>query len=110
MRLTALAAFALAFASVAAAQTAPWEYTGKRGELNWGKLDPAYQACSKGHEQSPIDIHGARLNKALQPIEFHYIAGPVTLRFGRGQSLVGVLTTISAFAGRKRPAGVTNRA
>jgi carbonic anhydrase len=29
--------------------------------------------------QSPIDIRGARLNKALQPIEFHYIAGPVTL-------------------------------
>ena len=52
---------------------------GKRGELVWGKLDPAYQACSKGHEQSPIDIRGARLNKALQPIEFHYIAGPVTL-------------------------------
>lgn len=79
MRLTAFAAFALAFASVAAAQTTPWEYTGKRGELNWGKLDPAYQACSKGHEQSPIDIHGARLNKTLAPLEFHYIAGAVTL-------------------------------
>jgi carbonic anhydrase len=47
----------------------------RRGELVWGKLDPAYQACSKGHEQSPIDIRGAHLNKALQPIEFHYIAG-----------------------------------
>ena len=79
MRLTAFAAFALALASVAAAQTAPWEYTGKSGELNWGKLDPAYQACSKGHEQSPIDIHGAHLNKALAPLEFHYVAGAVTL-------------------------------
>ena len=76
----ALAVLVLGMATLAAAQTtAPWDYTGKRGELNWGKLDPAYQACSKGHEQSPIDIRGARLNKTLQPIEFHYIAGPVTL-------------------------------
>ncbi len=79
MRFLALAVLALGVAAVAAAQTAPWEYEGKRGELNWGKLDPAYQACSKGHEQSPIDIRGAHLNKALQPIEFHYIAGSVRL-------------------------------
>ena len=59
--------------------TAQWDYRGKNGPLNWGKLDPAYQACSKGHEQSPIDIRGAHLNKALKPIEFHYMAGPVTL-------------------------------
>jgi carbonic anhydrase len=67
-------------AAVAAAQTTtPWEYQGKRGELVWSRLDPAYQACNKGHEQSPLDIRGAHLNKSLQPIEFHYIAGPVTL-------------------------------
>ncbi|MGA3082081.1 MAG: carbonic anhydrase family protein [Terracidiphilus sp.] len=80
----ALAILALGMAALAAAQTvgpttAPWDYQGKRGELNWGKLDPAYQACAKGREQSPIDIRNARLNTALQPIEFHYIAGSVTL-------------------------------
>jgi carbonic anhydrase len=81
MRLSLLAAFAvaLAVAPAAIAQTAPWSYQGKTGPLAWGKLDPAYHACAKGHEQSPIDIRGARLNKALHPIEFHYIAGPVTL-------------------------------
>jgi carbonic anhydrase len=84
MRFAAPAAFALALACAAAGQisaqtTAPWDYEGKRGSLNWGKLDPDYKACSKGREQSPIDIRGARLNKALQPIEFHYIAGPVKL-------------------------------
>jgi carbonic anhydrase len=80
MRFLTLAAFALGLATIAAAQTtAPWEYQGKRGELVWSRLDPAYQACNKGHEQSPIDIRGAHLNKALQPIDFHYIAGPVTL-------------------------------
>jgi len=84
MRFPALAVFLLSAAAMAAAQTAPppgapWDYEGKRGALNWGKLDPAFRACSQGREQSPIDIRGARLNKALQPIQFHYIAGPVTL-------------------------------
>jgi carbonic anhydrase len=74
----------LGMATLAAAQTAahtdaPWDYEGKRGTLTWGRLDPEYAACGHGHEQSPIDIRGARLNKALAPIEFHYMAGPVTL-------------------------------
>jgi carbonic anhydrase len=74
--LTLLLLGATGFAS--AQQTAPWDYQGPKGPLNWGKLDPAYAACAKGHEQSPIDIRGAHLNKALQPIEFHYIGGSVT--------------------------------
>jgi len=84
MRFPVLAVFALGLATFAAAQsaehsTANWSYEGKTGPLEWGKLDPEYKACSKGHEQSPIDIRGAHLNKALPPIEFHYIAGPITL-------------------------------
>jgi carbonic anhydrase len=92
MRLSALAVIALGMASLVAAHspaqtagqttgqtTTPWDYEGKRGSLNWGKLDPSFKACSKGREQSPIDIRNARLNKALQPIEFHYIAGAVKL-------------------------------
>ena len=85
-RITAFAALALGMAALATAQTAPtapttapWSYEGKTGPLVWGKLDPAYKACSQGHEQSPVDIRSAHLNKALKPIEFHYIAGPVTL-------------------------------
>jgi len=85
--------FALTFAFVAitacaAAQSGPdWEYLGHHGPLVWGKLDPSYLACSKGHEQSPIDIRGAHLNKALQPIEFHYIGGSVTLE-NTGRSII----------------------
>jgi len=87
MRFPVLAAFALcaAFLPIFHAQAqsdpnaAPWDYVGKRGVLEWGKLDPSYKACAQGHEQSPIDIRGAHLNKALQPIEFHYVSGPVTL-------------------------------
>lgn len=58
---------------------AEWEYSGKRGPLNWAHLDPAYEACGKGKEQSPLDIRGAHLDKALKPIEFHYISGTMTL-------------------------------
>lgn len=72
--------FVLGIAACATAQSSvQWEYSGKNGALAWGRLDPAYQACSKGHEQSPIDIHGARLNKKLQPIEFHYMAASLEL-------------------------------
>ena len=88
MRLAIIAALALGIATLAAAQTtAPWDYEGKRGALDWGKLDPAYRACSQGHEQSPIDIRGAHLNTALQPIQFHYISGPVTLE-NNGHTIV----------------------
>ncbi len=67
--------------TIGAAQSAvPWSYQGKSGPLSWGKLSPAYSACSDGREQSPIDIRGAHRNKALQPIEFHYLAGSVTLK------------------------------
>ena len=80
MRFSALAILALSLGTMAAAQTtAYWDYQGKTGPLGWGKLDPAYKACSQGNEQSPLDIRGAHLNKALQPIEFHYISGAVTL-------------------------------
>lgn len=80
MRTFALFAAFVAIGTCAVAQSGgDWGYEGHRGPLVWGRLNPAYQACSKGHEQSPIDIRGAHLNKALQPIEYHYIAGPVTL-------------------------------
>jgi carbonic anhydrase len=86
MRLFLVAGVLLSLSTACAAQNgAYWNYEGHTGPLVWGKLDPAYQACGKGHEQSPLDIRGARLNRTLAPIEFHYIAGPMTLEnTGRG--------------------------
>ena len=69
----------VAAASAVAQSGAAWDYSGKTGPLNWGRLDSAYKACSQGKEQSPIDIHGAHLNKGLQPIEYHYVSGTVTI-------------------------------
>ncbi|MGB8260533.1 MAG: carbonic anhydrase family protein [Terracidiphilus sp.] len=93
--LALLAPLALTAATVVAAQTAethgaPWSYEGKTGPLRWGKLDPEYRACAAGKEQSPVDIRGAHLNKALQPIEFHYIAGPMRLE-NNGHTVVVVV-------------------
>jgi carbonic anhydrase len=85
MRISAFFAVLFLISSLASAQTtehtaqttAHWDYYGKTGPLGWGKLDPAYRACSEGKEQSPIDIRGAHLNRALPPIEFHYIGTSV---------------------------------
>jgi carbonic anhydrase len=83
MRLPAVALLLAGLACVASAQTTStgtkWDYIGKYGPINWGKLDPAFKACSVGKEQSPVDIRNAKLNKALQPIEFHYMAGPAEM-------------------------------
>lgn len=79
MRLSRFLLVFVCAGSCAAQSGANWGYTGKTGPLVWGRLDQAYQACGKGHEQSPLDIRVARLNKALKPIEFHYISGPMTL-------------------------------
>ena len=80
MRFSCAAGLIFAIGTLASAQTNPtWSYVGKNGPVNWSRIDPAYRACSEGREQSPIDIRGAHLNKGLQPIEFHYITGTVTL-------------------------------
>lgn len=74
------ALFFVIAAMVSSAQSpAHWDYYGRTGPLGWGKLDPAYRLCSQGKEQSPIDIRGAKLNKGLKPIEFHYMAASVEL-------------------------------
>jgi carbonic anhydrase len=64
MRFSALATFVLAISAIAAAQTTNWNYQGKTGPLGWGKLDPAYEACSKGHEQSPISTRPSSLSSS----------------------------------------------
>ncbi len=86
MHRSAIAVFLFGLSTVCAAQGgANWNYEGHTGPLVWGELDPAYRACSKGHEQSPLDIRGAHLNRTLGPIQFHYIGGAMELEnTGRG--------------------------
>ena len=91
MRTIFFAFFLLSFAAVAVAQNEPdWTYQGKTGTLNWGKLNPAYRTCARGREQSPVDMRSARLDTTLQPIQFHYLAGPVTLA-NNGRTVVATV-------------------
>jgi carbonic anhydrase len=91
MRLSLISLPLVALSSLCAAQTAAnWSYSGKTGSLVWGKLNPSYKACSKGHQQSPIDMRGARLDAKLQPIEFHYMGGVITLE-NTGNAIVAIV-------------------
>src|SRR5271156_3241645 len=79
MAVAALGVCAGAMAAGAQQLEPKWSYDGKTGPFNWSKLDPAYKACNSGKDQAPIDIRGAHLDKALQPVEFHYPSGAMTL-------------------------------
>ena len=52
-----------------------------------GQARSRVQGLLNGHQQSPLDIRGAHLNKSLQPIEFHYIAGTQTIE-NNGRTIV----------------------
>lgn len=47
-----------------------WAYDGPLGAEAWGKLDDEWKACSKGKQQSPIDISPHVVTASA--IEFHY--------------------------------------
>ena len=49
----------------------PWGYEPHDGPARWGTLDPAFDACDLGREQSPIDLSGGR-SADLTPVEFDY--------------------------------------
>ncbi len=50
---------------------AAWGYEAHNGPAVWGRLDSAYETCSLGGEQSPIDLSGARRARVDQ-VEFAY--------------------------------------
>lgn len=66
------------FACAQETKPAPhWTYSGAEGPKNWGNIEPDYQTCKMGHQQSPIDIRDAK-KQALPPIQFDY--KPATLK------------------------------
>lgn len=48
-----------------------WGYTGHSGPEHWAELDPAFQLCAAGRNQSPVDITGG-VEADLPALEFHY--------------------------------------
>lgn len=44
-----------------------WDWSGHRGPNNWGRLDPSYEACSRGRLQSPPKIPEAAIIESKSP-------------------------------------------
>ena len=55
-----------------------WGYTGHEGPDNWGTLSEKYTMCSKGKNQSPINITSS-LDANLDAIDFNYKTSPVKI-------------------------------
>lgn len=53
------------------ARGAQWGYEPHNGPAVWGRLDPTYETCSLGGEQSPIDLSRAR-SARVDAVEFAY--------------------------------------
>ena len=67
----AVALVLVAFGGALAQEGVDWSYKGESGPEHWGDLSPEFAACSKGVEQSPIDIPAsAPVNPA--DIAFNY--------------------------------------
>ncbi|KAL8604567.1 hypothetical protein ACOMHN_015851 [Nucella lapillus] len=49
-----------------------WDYNGISGPQFWGFINPGWNVCSKGRNQSPIDIDPSSLlfDPALSPLSF----------------------------------------
>ncbi|MGK5087592.1 carbonic anhydrase family protein [Bdellovibrionota bacterium FG-2] len=55
-----------------------WSYEGEGGPEHWGELDPKFQTCGQGGEQSPINLKWSK-KKGEGPIEFHYAPSPLKI-------------------------------
>ena len=58
--------------------TAHWTYEGEEGPSHWAELDPAYEMCGTGKNQSPIDIDSPG-KQNLANIVFHYQPSQVNI-------------------------------
>lgn len=59
---------------VLAGEKIHWGYSGPEGPEHWGKLDPAYAACSEGKNQSPVNLT-EMIESELPPITINYHPG-----------------------------------
>ncbi len=61
----------VAASSVQAGEKPHWGYAGQQGPAHWGELDPAFNVCAIGRNQSPIDLQGF-VDADLPPVKFNY--------------------------------------
>ena len=53
---------------------AHWDYVGQEGPTHWGDLDPSFDLCKRGKNQSPVDLKDF-VDSQLPAIGFHYQPG-----------------------------------
>ena len=58
--------------------TAHWGYGAKNGPGRWAEIAPAFRACGKGREQSPIDLRHAIRSK-IDALEIRWLATPLAV-------------------------------
>ncbi|GGC95882.1 carbonic anhydrase [Thalassobacillus devorans] len=58
-----------------------WSYKGETGPEHWRELDPAYEACANGSEQSPINLEFSHLQAGedIENIQIQYEPTPFTI-------------------------------
>jgi carbonic anhydrase len=61
---------------IAPTETHTWSYLGNTGPEHWGELSKEYVLCSKGKEQSPIDLKVSTPQSGLA-LKFAYQAAPL---------------------------------
>lgn len=61
--------------------TQEWTYGEDAGPENWGSLDPAFQTCADGTEQSPINLEFSEVTESSdrERVELNYQAGEFSL-------------------------------
>ncbi|MBK7842286.1 MAG: carbonic anhydrase family protein [Bdellovibrionales bacterium] len=62
----------------AESKQAHWSYNGLTGPQLWGDLDPAFQLCKTGDNQSPIDLKWTKPQEK-RPIEIKYQASQLRI-------------------------------
>jgi len=62
-----------------APQAVHWSYQAETGPEHWAELSPGFSPCAAGHQQSPIDLGGARPG-ASPGYDLHYAEAPAALR------------------------------
>lgn len=58
---------------------ADWSYEGDTGPAHWGELDPTYAGCSKGKEQSPINIEPSQIKESEMKVDMTIQYEPTTV-------------------------------
>jgi carbonic anhydrase len=67
-----------AMSLIGAAAVTHWGYSGHEGPQNWGELEPAFQTCSHGKLQSPIDL-ASPIHASIGSIKLAYRSEPLRI-------------------------------